>query len=234
MGGVVSRQSRPRGETRRTQILDAATMVFLEHGYAGTTIDLVVACAGASKASIYSFFGGKEGLFGALIDERTERLLAGFPNAATESIDVPATLTDIARQYMGVVMSPAVIGLYRLILAEGPRFPDLVKRFYNAGQDRVTACVAEALGSWASLGLIRVDDPKRMATQFLDIVRGELHLRVLAGLSPENLTQAIECNIQHAVRTFWRAVKTAPNPENDFGGGRGSRCHSTGGRDYAY
>jgi AcrR family transcriptional regulator len=39
--------------------------VFLEHGYAGATIELVVARAGASKATVYSFFGDKEGLFTA-------------------------------------------------------------------------------------------------------------------------------------------------------------------------
>jgi len=41
--------------------------VFLEHGYAGATVELVVQRAQASKATIYSFFGGKEGLFDALM-----------------------------------------------------------------------------------------------------------------------------------------------------------------------
>jgi AcrR family transcriptional regulator len=206
MNAVASRRRRPRGETRRAQILDAATAVFLEHGYAGATIDLVVARAGASKATVYSFFGGKEGLFSALIDERAERILAGFPDVEVGKIDVPAALADIARRYMDVAMSPDAIGLYRLILAEGPRFPDLVNRFYRVGHDRVAAGVAQALRTWARRGRISADDPDRLATQFLDVVRGDLHLRVVAGVPPDDLARAIESNIDHGVRTFWRAV----------------------------
>lgn len=54
-----ARRPRPRGEFRRAQIIEAATQVFLENGYGGATIDLVVARAGASKASIYSFLAAR-------------------------------------------------------------------------------------------------------------------------------------------------------------------------------
>jgi AcrR family transcriptional regulator len=206
MNAAAPRLSRPRGDLRRAQLLDAATAVFLEHGYAGATIELVVARAGASKATIYSFFGGKEGLFSAIVEERAERILAGFPDIALDHVDVRRALTDIARQYMDVAMSPDAIGLYRLILAEGPRFPDLVASVYRVGQDRVTASVARALRAWARHGRIDAADPERLATQFFDVVRGELHLRVVAGLPPDDLDAAIEANIAHAVRTFWRAL----------------------------
>ena len=207
MTTAAPRRSRPRGATRRAQILDAATAVFLEHGYADTTIDLVVARAGASKATIYSFFGGKEGLFGALIDERAERILAGFPDIEIQNVDVRAALTRIARRYMDVAMSPEAIGLFRLILTEGPRSPDLAGNFYRVGQDRVTASLAKALRTWARRGRIRADAPDQLATQFFDLVRGELHLRVVTGLTPDDLARAVENNVEQAVRTFWRAVE---------------------------
>jgi AcrR family transcriptional regulator len=68
--------------------------VFLENGYAGATIDLVVARAGASKATIYSFFGGKEGLFSAIVAERAERVLTGFPDGDIENVDARTALAD--------------------------------------------------------------------------------------------------------------------------------------------
>src|SRR5882757_7167424 len=85
-------RARPRGETRRAQILDAALTVFLEHGYDRATIDLVVQRASASKATIYSFFGGKEGLFEALVSEYAERIL-------------PLDADHVARQFLAVVRS---------------------------------------------------------------------------------------------------------------------------------
>jgi AcrR family transcriptional regulator len=202
----VRRRSRPRGETRRAQILDAAMAVFLEHGYAGATVELVVGRARASKATIYSFFGGKEGLFDALIDERAERILAGFPDIDGATVNVRAALTNIAQRYLDVAMAPDAIALYRLIVTEGPRFPDLVKGVFRVGQDRVAARVAKALRTWDARGRIRAADPDRLAEQFLAVVRGDLHLRAMAGLLPVDLEQAIERGAHEAVDTFWRAL----------------------------
>src|SRR6202043_675833 len=99
-------RTRPRGEIRRAQILDAAIEVFLENGYGGATIDLVVERAGASKATVYSFFGGKDGLFAAIVEERAERILAAFGDPEVVHSDVPSALANSARRYMEVVMAP--------------------------------------------------------------------------------------------------------------------------------
>jgi TetR/AcrR family transcriptional repressor of mexJK operon len=117
------------------------------------------------------------------------------------------TLADIAQRYMDIVMNPDAIGLYRLILAEGPRLPDRVHSFYRFNQNRVTTHVANVLRVWAKQKRISVDDPDRIATQFLDVVRGELHLRSMAGLPPDDLPDAIRGNVMHAARTFWRVLK---------------------------
>jgi AcrR family transcriptional regulator len=205
-------RSRPRGEPRRVQILDAALAVFLEHGYARATIELVVQRASASKATIYSFFGGKEGLFEALADERVELILAGFPDIDGGAINVRAALTNIAQSYMDVVMAPDAVALWRLIVAEGPRFPELVKDLYRVGNDRVAARFAKALRTWVTQGRIRAVDPDRIATQFLAVVRGDLHLRALAGLLPDDLERAIRRNVRDAVETFWPALKAEGGP----------------------
>jgi AcrR family transcriptional regulator len=202
------RRLRPRGQTRRAQILDAATKVFVENGYGAATIDLVVSRAGASKATIYSFFGGKEGLFTAIIEERAERILAALPHVGIDHVDVRTTLTEIGRRYMRVAMSPDAIGLYRLILAEGLRFPELARTFYRIGPERVSERVASLLRAWRRQRLITVDDAYLAAVQFLDAVRGELHLRAVAGVPPDDLADAIERNVHHAVHIFWNAIRT--------------------------
>ena len=208
MNAATLRRLRPRGQTRRAQILDAATQVFVENGYGAATIDLVASRAGASKATIYSFFGGKEGLFTAIIEERAERILAALPHVGIDHVDVRTTLTEIGRSYMRVAMSPDAIGLYRLILAEGVRFPELARTFYRIGPERVSERVASLLRAWRRPRLITVDDAYLAAVQFLDAVRGELHLRVVAGVSPDNLADAIERNVHHAVHIVWNGIRT--------------------------
>src|SRR3981081_387327 len=117
------RRTRPRGEIRRSEILDAATEVFLENGYGGATIDLVVERAGASKGTVYSFFGGKDGLFAAIVEERVERLLAAFGDPEVVHADVPHALAHIAQRYMEGAMAPDAVGFNRLLLGTALRFP---------------------------------------------------------------------------------------------------------------
>src|SRR3984893_5189137 len=150
---AAERRTRPRGEIRRAQILDAAVEVFLENGYGGATIDLVVERAGASKATVYSFFGGKDGLFAAIVEERAERILSAFGDPEVVHADVRHALAHIARRYMEVVMAPDAVGLYRLIIAEGVRFPELVGTFHNLGPDATKAHLLACCLSGASAPL---------------------------------------------------------------------------------
>lgn len=207
------RRTRPRGVIRRAQILDAATQVFLENGYGGATIDLVVARAGASKATIYSFFGGKEGLFAAIVEERCERILSAFVEVEVTDADAPSVLADIGRRYLEAFMAPDALRLYRLIIAEGGRFPDLAQTVHRVGSDRIIAHLAGVLADWRERGLIVIDDPDLAAAQFLDAVRGELLLRALAGVVPEDLAAAIHRRVENAVQMVWNGIKpTARTP----------------------
>src|SRR5260370_7771392 len=113
------RRTRPRGEVRRSQILDAATEVFLENGYGGATIDLVVERAGASKATVYSFFGGKDGLFASIVEERAERILSAFDDPEVVHSDVRHPLAHIAQRYMAAPMPPDSLALSRLPIPDG-------------------------------------------------------------------------------------------------------------------
>lgn len=56
------------GELRRRQLLELATQLFTERGYAAASMDELAARAGVSKPVIYSQFGSKEGLLVAAIE----------------------------------------------------------------------------------------------------------------------------------------------------------------------
>jgi len=210
------RRARPRGEIRRAQILDAAVEVFLENGYGGATIDLVVGRAGASKATVYSFFGGKDGLFAAIVEERCERILSAFGDPEVVDSDVLSALTHIAQRYMEVVMAPDAVGFYRLIIAEGVRFPELTRTFHQTGPDRTNAHLAGMLSDWCERGLIRLDDPQLAAVQFFDLVSGDLHRRAMAGIIPRNPRAAIQRSIDNAVQVFWNGIRVDDRPERGW------------------
>ncbi|HET7753796.1 MAG TPA: TetR family transcriptional regulator [Anaeromyxobacteraceae bacterium] len=65
------RQRRPRdAEATRRTLLDAATSVFAEHGFAGARVDEIAERAGVNKRMIYAYYGDKEGLYREVLSSR--------------------------------------------------------------------------------------------------------------------------------------------------------------------
>jgi len=69
-------RARPRGETRRAQILDAALTVFLEHGYDRATIIWSCNAPALPRRPSTVSSVARRGLFEALVSEYAERILA--------------------------------------------------------------------------------------------------------------------------------------------------------------
>jgi len=69
----------------RLQLLDTAIRLFGESGIRATGIDVLIAEAGVAKMSLYGHFKSKDGLVVAVIDELSDRLLAGL--ASAKSVD---------------------------------------------------------------------------------------------------------------------------------------------------
>jgi AcrR family transcriptional regulator len=63
-----------RGSATRRRILDVAAGEFAERGIAGARIDRIVTAARTNKAQLYAYFGSKDGLFDAVVEDCAERL----------------------------------------------------------------------------------------------------------------------------------------------------------------
>lgn len=70
---------RSDGRATRARILDAARIEFAEHGLAGARVDRIAAAAHASKERLYAYFGDKQSLFIATIEENFSILAAAIP-----------------------------------------------------------------------------------------------------------------------------------------------------------
>src|SRR3569623_3560779 len=65
-----SRRAQYSASTRRA-LVGVAERLFTEHGYAGTSLDAIVAGADVTKGALYHHFSGKQALFEAVF-ERVE------------------------------------------------------------------------------------------------------------------------------------------------------------------
>jgi AcrR family transcriptional regulator len=131
------RQKR-RKEERPDEILAAALTVFTRDGFSGARLDDIADLAGCTKGTIYVYFASKEELFKAVVRKMiTPEYRQVDTILGDENID---TRTRIARfvkgAYRQIVNSPTHLSMLRLLVADGPKFPDLVD-FYHSEIPRI-------------------------------------------------------------------------------------------------
>ena len=204
-----------RGEARRTAILAAAREVFLEHGYGAATLDEIIRRAGGSRATIYEQFGSKEGLFGAIIAQVCAGIVAPLIEPAQPGGDFPqrsgdfeSTLYAIGRRYLDALMNPQGVALYRLVVGESGRFPELGRQVYAAGPAAAARELAAYLRREATRSDLSLADPDLAARHFLELVKGDLHARALFNVGAPPSDAEIAACVREGVRTFLHGIRS--------------------------
>ncbi|API61281.1 TetR family transcriptional regulator (plasmid) [Tardibacter chloracetimidivorans] len=203
---TATRAKRPSKDSRRAAILEAAAQVFFEQGYAATSIDAVIERSGGSKRTIYNEFGSKEGLFTALVSESADTALSALSADGFEGRSLEGILLGFGRLLLKMYMSPGLIGVYRSIMPEAGRFPELAKDFFEKGPGRASDRLAEVLESARDRGEIQLEDCRAAADHFVGMFRGNLHLRVVLGLQPPPTSAEVEAAVRSAVGIFLHGI----------------------------
>jgi AcrR family transcriptional regulator len=143
---------RRRKEDRPQEITEAAFHAFARNGYAATRVEDVAKRAGVSKGLLYLYFKTKEELFKAVIRSvvvrRLDTLIDLVEHTELSSEEfLRGPLLDFMKQVPG---SPVAI-VIRLLLAEGPRHPDLVDFYF----ENVVSRGMEAITSFIERGVER-------------------------------------------------------------------------------
>jgi AcrR family transcriptional regulator len=182
--------------------MDAATAVFLEKGYANATLDDIIARSGGSRQTLYSLFGGKQGLFETLLVERSNSIFNPF--AADQLLDrtPDEMLVDLATRYLEAVITPEALGIYRLIIAEGVFRKELAERFWQIGPGRARALLAGYFERQTQRGVLRVQDPEQVAQQFWGMLLGTFQMQCLLGLRDVPEPEEIQASVRTAVTCF--------------------------------
>lgn len=197
----MSSQRSPKAE----QVLDAAAAVFLEQGFGAASMDAVAQAAGVSKATVYAHFAGKDALFAAIIERACLRHAEILSGGDTDQTDVEAVLHSVGSNFLGLLLTPQTLAIFRVVVAESARFPSLGRIFFESGPRRVLERLEGYIRFAASHGRLSVEDPHRAAEHFLGLLKGELHLKMVLGINEEVSEQAFAATVDAAVSTFLRA-----------------------------
>lgn len=197
----------PRVVRTRAAVRDAARTLFLQKGYAGTTMDEIAEAAGLTKRTLYNNYADKDALFteivaevGAYADEFARTLRDELSVGITAATLHP-TLHDLGRRLALGIVRPEVVAVRRLLIGEARTFPALARRYFDRAPGQVLEVLSEGFARLGKAKLLRVADSPRAAAQFAYLVAGQpLDRAVLVGTVPAQ-AEIIAC-AREGVETF--------------------------------
>ena len=98
------RRERRDPEATRAALLRAAEALFAESGFDGTSVEQIAEAAGVNKAMINYHFGGKGGLYRAILEETFSEIAARVAAVEVASLPAPRVLGDLVRAVAGVAI----------------------------------------------------------------------------------------------------------------------------------
>ena len=178
---MTSSQISGPSERKRQTIQAAGAAVFLERGYEAASMDLIATEAKVSKQTIYNHFRSKDELFKAIIMEMTTALVAPLSVSEVAASTPQKLLQSFALDFLKLMLQPSSLAIYRLIVAESARFPELGAALYAAGAGHLIHKLADYLKSETKRGRLAIKDAEQAAELFVGMLAGRLQLRVLLG-----------------------------------------------------
>ena len=156
-----------RAAERRGAIIEAAMDEFIARGFAATRLDDIARRAGVAKGTIYLHFKDKESMFEELIRTAIVPMITrlwGTPPQPGAS--VRDLVEGFAKTFIEEVATTRRGDLVRLIVAEGPRFPEVADFYYRE-------VVSRGLGGMRALielGIARGEIKQKNLAQFPQIM----------------------------------------------------------------
>jgi len=207
--GIARGPGRPETvEQRHERIVRAAAPLFLKKGYDNVSIDEIIGVVGGSKATIYAWFGGKEGLFEAVVRQECRDVTMAIHVDAAGSLE--AQLTEIGQSFLAMVLSPPILEFHRLMVSIGRTFPEIGRLFYQTGPASAYQIVATWIAKQQKDGRIIEEDPYRLAVLFLDMLIGEHQLSWLTSMPRTARSGKIDETVRIAVKVFLGGCATEP------------------------
>lgn len=152
---------------KRALIVAAATALFLELGYDRTSLARIAERSGVSRATLFKQFPTKAALFDAIVTESWSTADEEGPPPTGNVVD---GLGIIGRRYADLLGRPRMTDLFRIVIAELPRFPELAHAQFSHGKMPYFESVRSYLLAEHEAGTVRIEDADLAATQFLGMI----------------------------------------------------------------
>ena len=191
-----------RGHERCVALLESAAELFLEHGYDAVSLDDIVNHAGGSKASIYKYFGNKEGLFKSICDYRRDQFCKDIfmpfnPQVSSFRNYLIQTLINFQEH----LKQPEKAAFMRLILEQSQRNSEIAQHIHEHGPKKIQLAIAGWLEIAHKNGILHCENPLFSSQFYFGILR-DIEWKILMGLPQDESDQENTNYIEYCVDRF--------------------------------
>jgi AcrR family transcriptional regulator len=198
-------KSRPKGgdeNTQRARILDAAFAAFMKSGYATTSTLEIATRARVSKRELYALVGNKQEMLIACIRERAKRF--------DVPVDLPVprdretlerVLASFGTKLVQEVSHPAVIGVFRLAIAEVAQAPEVARAVDSIGRETSRTALRKIMAQAHATGLL-TGSPTELAQQFAGLLWRDWMVSLLLAVIDRPTLREIAARAREAAAAF--------------------------------
>jgi AcrR family transcriptional regulator len=194
------RPGRPRadqaGEVEQ-RLLDAATAVFLEQGFGRATLDQVAERAHVGKTTLYSRYATKDALFEAAVRTCVETFLRDMDTEPVQGT-LEQKLVQVGTALAQATLTPYVISIMRITLAETERFPEIAKEAFRLGFGACVQSIADALSEGEEpMSASRALD---LGKRFVELALHPLYFHAFFGDDLQSLNERVAADVAQVAR----------------------------------
>ncbi len=165
------------------QVIEGAREVFHADGFEGASVDAIARAAGVSKATLYSYFADKRLLFVEVAKQECRRQIDLIDAALPDDAPPDAVLREVGARMVDFFTSGLGLSVFRLIVAEADRFPELGREFYRTGPEEGRRRMAAYLAEAVERGDLVIEDVGFASDQFVELCKADIFPRLLTGVS---------------------------------------------------
>lgn len=200
--GSVVASAGPMEDPRRAAIIAEARRAFMSSGYAAARIEPVARAAGVSTATLYGYFPSKEHLFEAVIADASADFAVRMRAVGAAEGSARERLAGFATAYAEFMGDAFVRSVFRLVMAERPRFRDVAMTFFERGRSDFGAPLIRVLVELDKAGELRIDKPSWAAGQLMGMVEHPVFFMPLVTGDEIHPARPISQIAADAVETF--------------------------------
>lgn len=206
-------KGRPRAadrEARVQNLIDTAHRLFLSKGYGKVSLEMIAREAHVAVRTIYVKFGGKAGLFKAVIEDGRARLFN--MESMDASLPMPELLEAFGVSFLALVSAPDMTRGCRMVIAEASTNPELATAFFQVGPGLTREMLNRYFSRPAVRALFRDDmSPPQLGEHLILCLVGDQMVRMLFEPPPPPPREELLGRVRAALALFYRGTLKSPN-----------------------